>query len=181
MINFFTAVLLILFAAFSRLLPHPENFAPLAAVAIFAGLYMSKKYAIIIPIAAVFLSDIFIGLYPYVLWVYGSYVLIALINIGMRNKYKKSGGVRKAGLLYGASIISSVAFFIITNFGVWTSGLYYEMTLSGLMNSYAAAIPFFRTSLLADILYITIMTGIYELLTRYIYVPVQQENRTIGK
>ena len=179
MINFITAVLLILFAAFSRLLPHPENFAPVAAAAIFAGLFMNKKYAIIIPITATFLSDIFLGLYPYVLWVYGTYILIALINIGMRKYYESYKGVRKAGLLYGTTLFSSIIFFLVTNFGVWTSGLYYEMSFKGLLTSYAAAIPFFRTSLLADVVYITLMVGIYSLVTKLSKQPVLQESNVI--
>lgn len=177
MSNLITAVLLVLFAAFSRLLPHPENFAPVAAAAIFAGLYMNKRYALLIPVAATFLSDIFLGLYPYVLWVYGTYILIALINIGMRNRYESFTGFRKAGMLYGATLFSSIIFFIVTNFGVWTSGLYYEMSFSGLMTSYAAALPFFRTSLLADIVYITLMAGIYSIVMRMLKQPVPQESR----
>ncbi len=177
MTNFITAALLIMFAAFSRLLPHPENFAPVAAAAIFAGLYMNKKYALIIPIAAVFLSDIFIGLYPYVLWVYGTYILIALMNIGFRGKYNNLHGMKKGAALYGATIVSSIVFFIVTNFGVWTSGLYYEMNFQGLINSYIAALPFFRTSLLADAVYVTIMAGVFGIVIRLTSQPALQENR----
>ena len=177
MINFITAVLLILFAAFSRLIPHPENFAPVAAVAIFAGLFMNKKYAIIVPIAATFLSDMFLGLYPYVLWVYGTYILIALTNIGIRKYYESFSGIKKAGLLYGTALFSSIIFFIVTNFGVWISGLYYEMSFKGLLASYIAALPFFRTSLLADVVYITLMAGIYSLVTKLLKQPVLQESK----
>jgi hypothetical protein len=174
MTNFITAALLILFAAFSRLLPHPENFAPVAAAAIFAGLYMNKRYALIVPVAATFLSDIFLGLYPYVLWVYGTYILIVLINSGIKKKYESFSGIKKAGLLYGAAVISSVIFFIVTNFGVWTSSLYYQMNFSGLLACYTAALPFFRTSLLSDLVYITLMAGIYELIMRYITAPLPE-------
>ncbi len=177
MANIITAALLILFAAFSRLLPHPENFAPVAAAAIFAGLYMNKKYALIIPVAATFLSDIFLGLYPYVLWVYGTYLLIALINIGLKNRYDNLSGFKKAGMLYGATLFSSVIFFLVTNFGVWTSGLYYEMSFNGLMTSYVAALPFFRTSLLADVVYITLMAGVYSLVIKMLKQPVLQESK----
>jgi len=169
MSNFITAALLILFAAFSRLLPHPENFAPVAAAAIFAGLYMNKKYALIIPVAATFLSDIFLGLYPYVLWVYGTYLLIALINIVLKNRYDSFSGIKKAGLLYGATLFSSIIFFLVTNFGVWTSGLYYEMSFNGLMTSYIAALPFFRTSLLADAVFVTLMVAVYEILIKFAF------------
>jgi len=177
MTNFITAVLLILFAAFSRLMPHPENFAPVAAAAIFAGLFMNKKYAIIIPIAATVLSDIFIGFYPYVIWVYGTYAVIAVLGLLMQSRVQKSAGIKKAGYIYGTTIIASIIFFLVTNFGVWASGLFYEMSLSGLMQSYIAAIPFFRTSLLADVVYITLMTGVYMLVTRMSQVPAVQENK----
>jgi hypothetical protein len=177
MINFITAALLVLFAGFSRMLPHPENFAPVAAAAIFAGLYMNKKYALIIPVAATFLSDIFLGLYPYVLWVYGTYILIALVNIGFKKRFDSFSGVKKAGMLYGAALVSSIIFFIVTNFGVWISGLYYEMSFKGLMTSYAAAIPFFRTSVLADLVYITLMAGVYSIVIRMIKQPVLQESK----
>lgn len=166
MTNIITAVLLILFAAFSRLLPHPQNFAPVAAAAIFAGLFMNKKYAIIIPIAATVLSDIFLGFYPYVLWVYGTYAVIAVLGLIMQSKVHSSSGLKKAGNIYSTTIAASIIFFIVTNFGVWLSGLYYQMSFAGLMESYAAAIPFFRTSLLADVVYITLMTGVYMLVAK---------------
>ena len=177
MTNFITAALLILFAAFSRLLPHPENFAPVAAVAIFAGFFMNKKYAIIIPIAATVLSDIFIGFYPYVLWVYGTYAIIALIGLMMQSRVQNSTGIKKGGYIYGTTIAASIIFFLVTNFGVWTSGLFYEMSIKGLMASYIAAIPFFRMSLLADVVYITLMTGVYIIVSKSSRVPVLQESK----
>ena len=177
MTNFITAVLLILFAAFSRLLPHPENFAPVAAAAIFAGFFMNKKYAIIVPIAATVLSDIFIGFYPYVLWVYGTYAVIAVIGLMMQTRVKNSTGVKKAGYIYGTTIFASFIFFLVTNFGVWTSGMFYEMSYSGLMACYAAALPFFRMSFLADVVYITMMTGVYMYVTKLTNVPVLQESK----
>jgi hypothetical protein len=179
MTNIVTSVLLIFFAAFSRLLPHPENFAPVAAVAIFAGLYMNNRFAIIIPIAATFLSDIFIGLYPYVLWVYGTYLLIVLVNIGLKKRYNSLSGVKKAGLLYGSTLASSIIFFLVTNFGVWTSGLYYEMSFNGLLASYTAAIPFFRTSLLADVVYVSLMVGVFSLVTKLSKQPVLQGSKAV--
>lgn len=167
MINLITAVLLVLFAAFARLLPHPQNFAPVAAAAIFAGFYLNKKYALIVPIAAAILSDLFIGFYPYVLWVYGTYAVIALIGLAMKGNLSHSKGIKKAAIIYGTTVFSSVLFFLVTNFGVWKSGMYYEMSFKGLMDSYIAAIPFFRMTILADLVYITIMVGIYEVVLSY--------------
>src|SRR5512145_1846916 len=110
MINFITAALLVLFAAFARLLPHPENFAPVAAAALFAGFYLNKKYALIVPITAAVLSDIFLGFYPYVLWVYGTYAVIALIGLAMKGSLKNTKGFKKAGIIYGTTVFSSVFF-----------------------------------------------------------------------
>ncbi|HEY3251040.1 MAG TPA: DUF6580 family putative transport protein [Ignavibacteria bacterium] len=177
MTNFITAILLILFAAFARLLPHPENFAPVAAAALFAGFYLNKKYALIVPIAAAVLSDIFIGFYPYVLWVYGTYAVIALIGLAMKGSFNNTKGIKKAGIVCGTTVFSSIVFFLITNFGVWTSGLFYEMSFKGLMDSYIAAIPFFRMTILADVVYITVMIGVYELITKFVKAPALQESK----
>ena len=97
MVNFITAVLLILFAAFSRLLPHPMNFAPVAAIALFAGAYLSKKYALIIPIAALVISDAILGFYNGIEWVYGSFLLIGLIGMWLKGRIEKAGNVTILG------------------------------------------------------------------------------------
>ena len=166
MINIITAVILILFAALSRLLPHPMNFAPVTAIALFAGVYLNKKYAFIIPIAALIISDIIIGFYPYVYWVYGTMLLISLIGIWMKSNINNVNGGKKIGYIAASTLVSSVIFFIVTNFGVWTSGMFYEMSFSGLMQCYALAIPFFRNSLLGDVVYTAAIFGLYELITR---------------
>ena len=167
MVNLITAVLLILFAAFSRLLPHPMNFAPVTAIALFAGVYLNKKYAFIVPIAAMILSDAFIGFYSYVYWVYGTILVIAVVGLWLRSRVKEGSTGKKVAFIFGTTLASSVIFFLITNFGVWTSGMFYEMNFSGLMQSYAAAIPFFRNSLLGDLCYVTAMFGIYEIVKRF--------------
>ena len=177
MINLITAVLLILFAAFSRLLPHPMNFAPITAIALFAGVYLDKKYAFIIPLIALFISDVIIGFYPYIYWIYGTFLLIALIGLMIKSSVKNTNGLKKAGYIAGAAIGSSILFFIITNFGVWTSGLYYEMTWSGLMQCYTLAIPFFRNSLTGDLVYTGAMFGIYELITRTVKAGTLHESK----
>ena len=166
MINLLTAVILILFAALSRLLPHPMNFAPVTAIALFAGVYLNKKYAFIIPIIALIISDAIIGFYPYVFWIYGTILLIALIGLWLKANVQNAGAVKKVSYIAGTTVVSSLIFFIVTNFGVWTSGMFYEMNWSGLMQCYAMAIPFFRNSLMGDIVYVSAMFGIYELVTR---------------
>ncbi len=168
MVNFIIAVVLILFAAFSRLLPHPMNFAPVAAIALFSGVYLNRKYAFIIPFAALVLSDIFLGFYTYIYWVYGTFFLVALIGLWLKSRVENSNGGKKAAYIFGTTLAASIIFFLVTNFGVWTSGMYYEMNFGGLIQCYTMAIPFFRNSLGGDLFYVTAMFGIYELAARII-------------
>lgn len=168
MSNFIIAAVLILFAAFSRLIPHPMNFAPIIAIALFAGVYLNKKYALIIPLVALVISDAFLGFYEYMYWVYGTFLLVALIGLWLKRRVENNGGVKKAAWIGGTTIVSSVIFFIVTNFGVWTSGLYYEMNLGGLIQCYTLAIPFFRNAIGGDLFYAAAMFGIYELAVKYI-------------
>jgi len=166
MINLLTAAALILFAALSRLLPHPMNFAPVTAIALFAGVYLNKKYAFIIPILALVISDAIIGFYPYVMWIYGTMLLIALVGLWLKSHIQNAGAGKKISYIAATTLVSSIIFFIVTNFGVWTSGMFYEMNFSGLMQCYTMAIPFFRNSLLGDIVYVGVMFGVYELVTK---------------
>lgn len=104
---------IILFASLLRLLPHIPNVAPIAAMALFGGIYLHKKYALVVPLIALFLSDIFLGFYKGMPFVYGSFVLIGLCGMLLkRYKYKR------LSLVFG-SFFGSVLFFLITNFGVY--------------------------------------------------------------
>jgi hypothetical protein len=159
MMNFIIAVLLILFAAFSRLLPHPANFTPIAAIALFSGVYLNKKYFLIIPVAAMLLSDIFLGFHSTMIWVYGSFAVIALIGLWLKSH-------KSAGYIFGTTLVSSIIFYIVTNFGVWLSG-FYGYSISGLGACYVMAIPFFKNTVAGDLFYVASMFGIYEFVTRY--------------
>ncbi|MBZ9578496.1 hypothetical protein KJA14_01455 [Patescibacteria group bacterium] len=140
-----------------RLLPHPWNFTPIAAIALFSGVYLGKKYAFFAPILAMFLSDIFLGFYSWklMLTVYGSFCLIGLIGL-MIKKYKS------LETILAGSLSGSVLFFLITNFAVWQFTNWYPKTLSGLIQCYILALPFFRNSLLGDLFYNFIFFGAYE-------------------
>jgi hypothetical protein len=177
MVNFITAALLILFAAFSRLVPHPMNFAPIAAIALFSGAYLNKKYAFFIPIAAMLISDAIIGFYSGIEWVYGSFVLIALIGFWLKKRIDGKGAGRKTAYIAGTTLVSSILFFVVTNFGVWTSGMMYEMSFKGLILCYTMAIPFFRNSLASDFIYAAVMFSVYELVIRYVKNPQLQESK----
>jgi len=155
--NFWVLTLMVFIAAFVRLLPHPPNFAPIAAMALFGGAYFSKKtFAFIIPLAAMFLTDMIIGIYSYAWIVYLSFAVIVVLGIVMLKK------VSVKNLIF-ASVTASVSFFAITNFGVWALGTLYPKTPAGLMASYTAAIPFFQNSLIGDLFFAGVMFGVYEL------------------
>jgi hypothetical protein len=155
--GFWVVTLMVFAAAFVRLLPHPPNFAPIAAMALFGGAYFNKKsFAFAIPLLAMFVTDAIIGFYSYAWMVYISFALIVLLGIVMLKKVSVKNVVL-------ASVTASVSFFVITNFGVWMLGTLYPKTPAGLMESYFAAIPFFQNSLIGDLFFSGVMFGVYEL------------------
>lgn len=151
----------ILVAAVMRLVPHYPNFTPVAAIAIFGGAYINRKsLAFLLPIIAMFISDMIIGFHTTMLAVYAG--MIASVGIGMmlRNKVK-------VGNVIIASVSSSLVFFLITNFASWYTGLMpYSKDFAGLMAAYVAGLPFFNTSLLGDLFYSTVLFGSFYLVSR---------------
>ncbi|HBU06656.1 MAG TPA: hypothetical protein DEB09_01070 [Candidatus Magasanikbacteria bacterium] len=152
-----TPILLIILGVATRFLPHPANFAPIGAIALFGALYLPKKYALIIPLLAMFISDIFIGFYSWQIMVavYGSFILAGILGLTIRKNIKFAS-------VLSITLLSSVLFFIITNFAVWAFGTMYIHNFTGLMQSYIMAIPFFKNSLLGDLFYVGVLVGGYE-------------------
>jgi len=146
----------------ARLLPHPANFAPIGALALFGGLYLPKKWALILPLATMFISDIFVGFYAWqiMLSVYVSFVLVVGIGLLVRKN-------KKFRTILGGTILGSILFFLITNAAVWAFGTMYIHNLSGLLQSYTMAIPFFRNSLLGDLFYTGVLVGTVESVLYY--------------
>ena len=148
---------LIIVAAIVRLLPHPPNFAPIAAMALFGGAYFNKKvFAFAIPLAALFLTDLFLGFHNTMWAVYLSFIVI--VGLGMVMLQKKS-----ALRVVLASVSASVLFFIVTNFAFWATGALYPTTSAGLAACYTAAIPFFHNTLIGDLFFTGAMFGLFEL------------------
>lgn len=153
---------LILLAALSRLLPHLPNFTPIAALALFGGVYLDKKHTFIVPLAALLISDYLLGFHNGMMWVYGSFAAIGLLGLWLRNHQGVTTTI-------GTTLLGSVLFFVVTNFGVWISShSTYPPTFSGLIECYVAAIPFFRNSLFGDFTYVTAMFGTYELTKKFV-------------
>lgn len=155
--KFWIVTLMIFAAAFVRLVPHPPNFAPIAAMALFGGAYFSKKWAaFFVPLAAMFITDLILGFHETMWAVYLSFTLIVVIGMMMLKE-------KKIGNIFFTSVISSVSFFVITNFAVWLSSSIYVKTFAGLAACYTAAIPFFHQTLLSDLFFVGVMFGLYHL------------------
>lgn len=155
--KFWILTSMIFAAAFVRLIPHPPNFAPIAAMALFGGAYFSKKWAaFLVPIAAMFLTDLILGFHETMWAVYLSFALIVVIGMLLLKEKRVTN-------IFFASVISSVSFFIITNFGIWLSTSYYAKTPTGLAACFTAAIPFFHQTLLSDLFFVGILFGLYHL------------------
>ena len=170
-LQFSFLITIILLAAFSRIIPFMPNFSPLGAIGLFGAAYFDKKWkAILIPIAATWLSDLFINnviyaqyyskftwFYEGFYWQYGSYILITLISLTIFNN------INTSKVLTGV-VVSTAIFFIISNFGCWIGSTFYPQNFVGLMTCYAAGIPFLKGTLLGDLFYAGILFGGYYLL-----------------
>ena len=151
---------MILAAAATRLIPHPPNMTAVAAVALFGGAYFSEKWlAFLVPLTAMFLSDLVLGFYRHMEGVYLSFALIVVIGLWLQNR-------RSPTVIAGAVLLSSVLFFVVTNFSVWALGTMYPRTWDGLAACYVAAIPFFRNEMLGDFLYSGLLFGGFALLEK---------------
>lgn len=157
-LEFIIALLFILIGVILRIIPHAPNFAPIAAIALFGGVYFSRKIALILPVGAMLISDMFIGYYEpkLMVTVYGSFLLCVVLGFWLK-KHKKWHTV------LGSATLSAVLFFLITNFAVWAFSPWYAKTFSGIIQCYLMALPFFRNTLLGDLFYTTVFFGSYEL------------------
>jgi hypothetical protein len=157
-IKFIIAIVLIVLSVSSRFLPLPPNFSPIMAVALFSGVFFAnKKLAMLIPIGAMLISDIVLGLHITMLSVYLSFGLIAFLGMKMKNVSIKS--------VLGNSLLGAGLFFVITNFAVWCIG-WYGYTWEGLATCYTTAIPFFRATLGSSVLYSGLLFGGFYLAER---------------
>ena len=138
---------LILILALSRLIPHPDNFTPIIALAIMSSYFFRNvNFSYIIMLFSMLLADFFIGFYSHMLFVYLSLFLIVLIffKISKKINYKN---------LFIFSFFGSVIFFLISNFGVWLVGNLYERNINGLMECYFMAIPFFKNTITSTLIF----------------------------
>ncbi len=164
-----TLAVLIFIAALSRVLPHPPNFSPIEAIALFGGAYFAKRHwALLVPLVAMFLSDMVLGLlrgglyFEYFtsagyLLVYACIALSTLLGFGLRGKVG-------ASRVLSYSLAGSLLFFVVTNSGAWLSDPTYPKTIAGLTMAYVAGVPFFQWTVLGTLFYAALLFGGFELL-----------------
>lgn len=149
------------FSFFARLLPHAPNFAPIGALAILAGSFLPKKYALLLPIVVMLAADYFIGFYDIkiMLSVYLSFLLYVVLGNVL-------GKGEKLWKLPGGALLGAVLFFLITNFAVWAFTPMYSKDFSGLLLSYTLALPFFKNTLFGDVFYTLSFLAVYQLVLK---------------
>lgn len=153
-------VIAILTAAAFRFLPHPPNATPVVAMALFGGAYLTdRRAALAVVFGSMLLSDLVLGFHITMLAVYPCLLLIVFLGGLLRER-------RGAARIAAASIGASCLFFVVSNFGVWALQAMYPKTVAGLMMCYTAALPFFRTLLVGDLVFCTLLFGGFALLER---------------
>lgn len=158
--RFLTLSSMILIAAIARLIPHPWNVTPVAAMALFAGAHFERRsQAFFVPLAALFLSDAVLGFHRTMPFVYAAVALTVAIGIFVAHR-------RSSLALVTASLGGSLMFFILTNFGYWITTEAFPQTLAGLMQCYTAAIPFFRNTMAGDMIFTAVLFGSFALAER---------------
>ena len=138
--------------ALSRIIPHPPNFTPVLAMAVFMPYLTRDLYsAMLVPLSAMFVSDLYLGFHSSMFWVYTSILLgttLSQYTISMKKTYVHLGS---------NALLSSTIFFIVTNFAVWMSGSMYPLTIDGLLLCYTMAIPFFGNTLAGTLFYVSLL------------------------
>jgi hypothetical protein len=162
------ATLLAVLAGLLRLLPHAWNFAPMGAIGIFAGARLKGWRAFVVPLGVRVVTDLILwrwkyeGYFPFYPFEYVSYVLCVMLGWTLV-------GSNSPARIAGLGVIASAAFFILSNFGAWLllSDLY-PHTLAGLVTAYEMGLPFYRGTLLGDLIYTPALFGTYALLARWL-------------
>jgi hypothetical protein len=153
------ALVLIVIAAALRVAPHPWNFTPIGAMALFSGaIVRDRRIAFLFPLLALFAGDLFAGLYNFkvMLMVYASFLVSVLIGRLLQRR-------RTLPLLAGATFLGALQFFLITNFAMWWLYDTYSKSAAGLAACYVAGLPLFWNTLGGDAVYVAVLFGGYAL------------------
>jgi hypothetical protein len=157
---FLLPVAFVIIGLLFRFIPHPANFSPIFAIALFGGTYLAdRRLAILIPLTALFISDLLIGFYSPVVMisVYAGLILTGILGLWLRN-HKSVLNVLCTALAGG------ILFYLISNLGVWLNPVSgYSKDLAGLIQCYVLALPFLKNTLASNLLYSAVLFGGYEL------------------
>jgi hypothetical protein len=154
------ALVIIAIAAAVRIAPHPWNFTPVGAMALFSGAVLKdRRLALFVPLAALFVGDVFIGFHKLMPVVYASFLVSVAIGFWLRDR-------RTITRTSAATLAGAIQFFLVTNFAVWAAGLSYPHTGGGLIACYVAGIPFFWNTLAGDAVYAVLFFGGFALAER---------------
>jgi hypothetical protein len=169
--EFVIAAVLVVVAAAVRILPHPMNFTPIGAMAIFSGsLFRNRSAAFMLPLTALFAGDLFVGLYRLMFIVYLSFA--ASVAIG-----RWLAPSRTLARVGGAVFLGALQFFVVSNFALWILGGFYPRTPAGLSTCFANALPLFWNTLAGDIFYAAVLFGGYALAEHLFHL---RHHRSVG-
>ena len=160
--KFYVVLTMIVAGAMMRLIPHWPNFTPIAAIALFGGTFLKRKeLAFLVPVIAMLLSDLIIGFHSTMLPVYLSFIAIVGLGLVLQRRLTVINTI-------SASLVSSVIFYLVTNFASWTTGMMpYPMNAAGLMQCYIAGLPFLFNGVMGDLFYTSVLFGaVYYVTTR---------------
>jgi hypothetical protein len=145
---------IVLAAAALRVVPHPRNFAPIGAIALFGGAYLSsRRAAIVVPLLSLVAGDIFTGFHELIFYVYASFLVSVAIGFLLRRK-------KSVARIGAATLAGALQFFLVTNFAVWEASIgNYPKNMGGLAECYIAGIPLFWNTLAGDAFYAALLFG----------------------
>lgn len=164
----YLAIALVIFGVVTRLVPHPANLAPVGAIALFGGAVLPRKLGWWLPLAIMIVSDMVLGFYHGIAFTWVGFLLVGLFGMTLRGQ---NSWLRVPLGALGAAVI----FFTVSNFGVWAQGQMYSHTWAGLVLCYEMALPFFRNTFLGDLLYSTLLFGLYAFAARLVVQPKAAE------
>ena len=158
----FLVIGLVIIAALIRIarnsgwLPLPPNVAPITAMALLSGALLPRRWTFVVPLSAMLVSDLVIGFYslPVMLVVYGAFAVSNVIGLWLRKR-------QSLGRIFGASLLGSTVFFVLTNTAVWAFQAMYPHSVSGLIQAFVAGLPFFRNTVIGDLGFSAIFFGVY--------------------
>ncbi len=157
------AVFLVVLGTSMRVVPHPWNLTPIGAVALFSGAsFDRKRWSFVIPLSALFLSDVVIGFHSLMPVVYATFAMIVGIGFLLRERRDSPFAVG------GGAVASATLFYLVTNFAVWVASPMYPHTAGGLAACYIAAIPFYGTMVAGDLLYAALLFGTFVWAERHV-------------